>query len=402
MKELYQKRKQKQINHLMKYYRYVFNDHFTMILFFAFGGFLYFYSQVMREIQGEGTWLVIKSLLPLFYLVFLFFGHLATYSKHADAYYLLPKEKDMVGYLKKAFWYSLWLPFGFLLFAVALSYPLLKGATNLSLVETGSLLLFLISMKGFFFLQQIKNNYQEKDTPLWWLVGLSFIGLYVSTFVSFIGVAIIGILTFSYFYVQTFKEIPTKTLYWQKMIEKETQRMKKIYGFISLFTDVPEMPTQVKRRRYLDLFLNKVSKKQKETYTYLFLRRLVRGQEFSSLFLSLTSFTLVIFFIFQNFIGNLLAGLLFIYLLGFQLLPLYDSFDYMTLTQLYPLDKKIKSRNFQKVLLVILLVEGFIFVLANLFILPITNWLIFVGVLLLEIFLFDYIYAPKRLQKGKA
>ncbi len=399
MEELYRTRQQKQINHLMKYYRYVFNDHFTMILFFAFGGFLYFYSQVLKEVPAN-MWGYFRFFLPILYTAILSFGKLATYFKEADEYYLLPKERQLPGYFKKAFWHSLGLPLLSILFVVAVSFPLLKGATQLSTLDLVSLVISLISLKGLAFLLEIFYNYQEKNVPVWAFYGIAFVSLFLSVFISFKILAILGLLACVFLYFKVFQEIDKKALQWKKVIEKESQRMKRIYGFISMFTDVPEMPTQVKRRRYLDGLLGKISKTQKETYTYLFLRRLFRGQEFSSLFLSLTTFTFVLFFIFQQFLGNLLAGVLFLYLLGFQLLPLYDSFDYMTLTQLYPLPKDVKKKNFQKVLLVALLSEGILFSVVNFFLLPFLSTLLLGGIFCVEIFLFCYIYAPKRLQRG--
>lgn len=400
MEALYQYRQKKQIKHLMKYYRYVFNDHFTMVLFFSFGGFLYLYSELLKEMTA-GMWRMIPFLLPFFYMGTLFFGRLATYIKKADSYYLLPKEKQMGQYFKKAFWHSMLLPVGVLLFALAVSYPLLKGSTDLPLIDLGSLFFLLISLKGITFLKEIQSHYQGKQSFKIVFSLFALGSIYISLRFCFVGMGIFGVLAFLFFYRQTFMTLTEKNLVWEKVIEKESQRMKKMYGFISLFTDVPEMPTQVKRRKVFDIFLNKIAFSKQEIYTHLFSRRLLRGQEFSSLFLSITTLAILVFVVFQQFIGNILASAFFIYLLGFQLLPLYHSFDYMMLTQLYPLSPKIKRQDFQKVLFVSLLIEAKIFIFVNFFFLTFIEWGILIGILLLEIFLFCYIYAPKRLQRAK-
>ena len=45
---------------------------------------------------------------------------------------------------------------------------------------------------------------------------------------------------------------------WEKMIQKEQNRMHRIYKFIQLFTDIPEVSSTVKRRKYLDPLLGVV------------------------------------------------------------------------------------------------------------------------------------------------
>lgn len=398
MDQLYQKRKTKQMNHLMKYYRYVFNDHFTMILFFAFGGFLYFYSQMLKTMTAQ-MWSYIPIVLPFIYTAFLSVGHLATYLKEADEYYLLPKEQQMGPYLKKAFWHSLIFPTIILLFVLALSYPLLKGGTNLKTVDLLFLVLMSISGKGIFLLSDVNQGLRKPNLSKGLLYIFFLSGFFLSLWMNFILIGSLMVLFFIVFYKRTFRDL--SFIQWRVFIERENQRMKRIYGFISLFTDVPEMPTQVKRRKAFDFLLKKIPLKQEKTYTYLYTRRLLRGQQFSSLFLSLTTFSLFILLILQNFIGNLLASMLFLYLLGFQLLPLYNSFEYMTLTQLYPFSKDLKKKDFQQILLSVLLVEGALFSLANFFVLSVSKSLLLLGILLLEIFLFCYIYTPKRLQRGK-
>lgn len=47
---------------------------------------------------------------------------------------------------------------------------------------------------------------------------------------------------------------------WEKMIQKEQNRMHRIYKFIQLFTDIPEVSSTVKRRKYLDPLLGVVKK----------------------------------------------------------------------------------------------------------------------------------------------
>ena len=45
----------------------------------------------------------------------------------------------------------------------------------------------------------------------------------------------------------------------------------------------------------------------------------------------------VLLFFLQEFWIALVVALLFVYLIGFQLIPMYTQFDYMVMTQLYPI-----------------------------------------------------------------
>ncbi len=67
------------------------------------------------------------------------------------------------------------------------------------------------------------------------------------------------------------------------MIQKEQNRMHRIYKFIQLFTDIPEVSSTVKRRKYLDPLLGVVKKTSENTYAYLFIRSFLRGSEYSGL-----------------------------------------------------------------------------------------------------------------------
>ena len=58
--------------------------------------------------------------------------------------------------------------------------------------------------------------------------------------------------------------------------------MHRIYKFIQLFTDIPEVSSTVKRK-YLDPLLGVVKKTSENTYAYLFIRSFLRGSEYSGL-----------------------------------------------------------------------------------------------------------------------
>ena len=83
-----------------KYSRYVFNDHFILVLLFLLGFVLVQYSQLLRHFP-KNPWAIILGLLVLC-LLLPFWGDIATYLEPADKHYLLVKEEEVLDHVKKA------------------------------------------------------------------------------------------------------------------------------------------------------------------------------------------------------------------------------------------------------------------------------------------------------------
>lgn len=399
MKELYRKRQHLQQRKLMKYLRLVFNDHFTLVLFILFGGGMYFYSNGLKGVTPHQSWLLL--FVSFLWLCLLQVGHLASLVQPADEHFLLPKEGAFLTYLKTAFYRSLTLPLLALLLGVGVAAPLLmilqKGAT----INLVSFVLLLWSLKATQLLFQVGNFYPTcslapmKKFFLLYSVLLVVGACYLPT----IAVTLLSILVCIFVYRQLFFSPDLGSLAWGQMIAAEKKRMKRIYQFLALFTTVPEINSSVKRRRGLDFLLRKIPQRQQQTYFYLFARRFLRGNDYSSLWLSITSLGVVLILTLQNFYGVIGVGGVFLYLLGLQLLPLSQHFDYMTLTLLYPISLQQKRQNFLQLLGPVLLAMAFIFVFSGLWVLTWLQTGLFLGILGIEIFIFCYLYAPRRLSR---
>jgi Predicted ABC-type exoprotein transport system, permease component len=186
---------------------------------------------------------------------------------------------------------------------------------------------------------------------------------------------------------------------WEKMIATEQYRLYRLYRFFNLFTDVPEISAQVKRRKGLDWCLNKISYQKDNVYLYLYARRLIRGTEFSSLYLRLTVLGGVLLCFVADRWFALGIGGLFIYLIGFQLLPLYNQFQYVVTTQLYPITTKQKTRAMQQLLRILLAVTFVVFSVIRLFFThSLEDSLVIVGYLVITLIFLQW-YVPYRLKK---
>lgn len=82
MKEVFQKRRHDFVNTCFKYLRYVFNDHFVLVLFTLFGFLMVQYSQLLRHFPEQHVWIGLILILVIGAL--LSFGSIATYLEAPD------------------------------------------------------------------------------------------------------------------------------------------------------------------------------------------------------------------------------------------------------------------------------------------------------------------------------
>jgi ABC-2 type transport system permease protein len=358
MNDLFSKRRIHHFTQMNKYLRYVLNDHFVLACFFLLGGIAYYYSETLKTLsQG---FLLGKICLPVIFALHSLFGRLATLTKEADKVFLLPKEKKFAKYLHQAASYSLVMPTVVAFLLVGFLMPLMivsMKATWFSFICVclGLFLWKRVDIIIQFLLFSLESIVVSKIN-LFLIIGFVirlltfYIAVFISPVVMLLLVSVIAVSAEIYLRNMT----NVFTLNWDLLIDKERMRIHRIYRFFSLFTDVPEVAVKIKRRKYFDGLLKKIKPVHKNTFLYLYWRTFLRGVEYSGLVLRLSTIgALGLTFINQPII-SLLVAVLFFYLIGFQLLPMYYSYDYMQMTKLYPVSIKEKQNSLMKVFTVIL------------------------------------------------
>lgn len=400
MKELFATRLQQHQKQMMRYLRYVFNDHFVLACTFLLGGVGLYYSDLVKTLPANflpGKLLILIVLVGLLHV-----GTFVSLTKPADQVFLLPKEVQMQDFLKRAFRYSLIFPFAVLVLGAGFLMPLYVVSTGQAYWAFFPLVLLLWSLKvAFLYLrryQLVQNPWlASRSYPSWLLACgiLLAVALWFSPWLSLVG-ALLLVVVFREFLVKRVKQ----PLAWDKMIATENRRLQRIYRFINLFTDVPQIATSVKRRKYFDGILALIPKDQKHSYLYLFAHRLLRGSDFGGLYGRLLVLGSVLLYFVTERWFSIALGCLFLYLIGFQLVPLFNQFQYMMMTQLYPLPTKQKERALQQLLVGLLLFAGVVFTLVSCFVYPDwveRAWLL--GSFSLFSLAFGYLYLPMRLKK---
>ncbi|HFI0264874.1 TPA: ABC transporter permease [Streptococcus suis] len=343
MKALFQKRRRDFIERCSKYLRYVLNDHFVLVLM-VFLGFLSLQYRQLLIAFPENTWPIILIVLAISFLI-LFSGSIATYLEEADQVFLLTKEKEVLEELA---------------LASRRSYLLWSGLQVLV-----QLLLLPI--------------YLKLGLAVWMVV-----------------VYIVALLIAKYFLVkyQLAGYQQQGVLNWSTAIQDEQKRKQTILRFFALFTTVKGISTIVKPRKYLNGILRLLHSRQ--TWFYLYLRAFLRAGDYFGLSLRLFLLILLSLIAIEEAWLSIGLVLVFHYLLLFQLLGLYKHYDYQYLTQLYPLDVKVKVKDFQRLLRVIL--YGLLLVEMLVALLSVQEKILIVILPIVCLFLHE-IYLPAKLKK---
>ena len=397
MNNLWKKRLNLYLKRMIKYYRYVFNDHFVIALLFLLGGISYTYSNFIKSLNVDLSYPWAKPVVIIVLLVMLQFGKVGTLIDEPDKVFLLPQEKGMREYLMKA-QKRAWVSNSVIQIVVwIVLLPFIYYGVHLNLVESIILLLSQVALKvaqvNLFFIRAFEAKYQagKYSLILNYVVPLIVytLGLYASIYLA-LGITV-GLILY-------LKSLPkNKIIQWNYLIDVEKLRLMRKYSFFNLFTDVPQVKKKAKRRKYLDWLIPKF----KNVYGYLFIRAIIRNGEYSGLYIRLTVIEFIVLLFIPKFWLSLVIGMLFIYLIGFQMLPLYKYFDDTVFVHLYPLETKSKGKEFKSILLALLIINALISAIAVY--IAIQNILLsgaFLALVLVESILFGYGYANLRLEKS--
>ena len=397
MNNLWKKRLNLYLKRMIKYYRYVFNDHFVIALLFLLGGISYTYSNFIKSLNVDLSYPWAKPVVIIVLLVMLQFGKVGTLIDEPDKVFLLPQEKGMREYLMKA-QKRAWVSNSVIQIVVwIVLLPFIYYGVHLNLVESIILLLSQVALKvaqvNLFFIRAFEAKYQagKYSLILNYVVPLIVytLGLYASIYFA-LGITV-GLILY-------LKSLPkNKIIQWNYLIDVEKLRLMRKYSFFNLFTDVPQVKKKAKRRKYLDWLIPKF----KNVYGYLFIRAIIRNGEYSGLYIRLTVIEFIVLLFIPKFWLSLVIGMLFIYLIGFQMLPLYKYFDDNVFVHLYPLETNRKGKEFKSILLALLIINALISAIAVY--IAIQNILLsgaFLALVLVESILCVYGYANFRLEKS--
>ncbi|TFJ40397.1 ABC transporter [Carnobacterium divergens] len=403
MIEIWKKRVRLHQKKMMRYMKYVFNDHFVLVCLFLIGALGYAYSNFLKSLAGDFIWG--RPIVLVIFVLLILTGKLATLIQPADAVFLLPKEEQMKDYFKGAKMYSSLLPSFIIVLITAFLMPLLVATTTLTFFDMVYFIVMLLMLKNWELDLQIYALKVSQKQERHLLTLIKVVTVAILSGVSLFSYPIIGVALAILVSIGSRNWLSKKSSHqvyqWEWMVSSEQQRMHRIYQFINLFTDIPSLKGKVRRRKYLDGLLKGIKPVHQKTFDYLYARTFLRGTEYSGLFIRLTGIAAILIVVTHSFYVGLFLAVIFIYLTGFQLLPLYFHYDNMSLTNLYPVKETVKTGALKRLLMMILLCQSVIIVIASLLVLSITESLLMGIVALVFSVVFCQFYLPSRIKKMK-
>lgn len=392
--DLFKERAAAYYTEIRKYTRYMFNDHLAFVLVFALGALLYYYSGWIETIDGAFP----ASILMAAVLgAVLAWSPVYTYIKPPDTVYLLPLESELHSYFQKAVWTSFVAQSYVLVALLAFAMPMYAKAEG---TGYGSFFVFLGAVLAaklwnlFCRLRALNvpdGNARIVDIAVRFLLNFAFL-----LAVFFIEYALAGVaMLFMLLWLFYMRRLGDRSLKWELLAEIEEKRMAAFYRLANMFTDVPHLRGTAKRRAWLDGLL---PGPDKGTYVYLLFRTFVRMDEYIGLFVRLAIIAALIIGLSGLLPVQLIVALLFLYLTGFQLLPISAKHSYIIWTQLYPEEEKGKQKAVQLLLTRVLLIQSVVF---GAFALS-AGWVEAAIVLSASItftLFFVWVYAPARIEK---
>ncbi|WP_088338554.1 ABC transporter permease EcsB [Bacillus cereus] len=396
---LWKERFRQFLKEVRTYSKYVFNDHLKFIFVFIIGAGAYYYQQWLQTLTTSfPTALVMAVLIGLVLTA----GSIQTLLKEADLVYLLPVEEKLKPYFTKAFLFT----FMIQLYIIAIVAAALAPLYFQQMKQTGAgyiwiVLAFVIVKAWNLFVAWEKSfltdqNIQRAD----WFIRFILNGLFVyflveRTSVLFIG----GIVLLMVLYLAIMHQmVKGRPLNWEYLISEEGKKMMLLYRIANMFVDVPALKERVARRKWLDFILSMIG--EKRTYLYLYTRTFLRSGNYFGLYVRLLALGGVILYFIPFLYGRFIVSLIFLYLIGYQLLTLWKHHRMKIWLDLYPVGGEEKKKDFLNLLNAILITGSVIFTII--FALATKDFMM-TGILLIVSILFSigfvYQYGAKRIER---
>lgn len=359
-KTLYNLRQKEEVLEKLKYNKFIFNGHFLIFITIMLGAFALGYSNWLKDIPQNINYRLIVSLVLSICSIF----PMRTLFREADKLYLLPFEKHLSTYIKKAITYSyinrLYLPVVILVIGLPLFYQLLGSGFHLYI--TVMVLSFIFPILGLV----IKWFWLKYGLEIWGVNVLLFI-VFASGYYTTLKVGMLsGLLSIVVLIalIILMENINRGTFYqWETLVSLEHNHKMNYYKFVNMFTDVKVLNERTVRRRYLDVFLKVPRSKkfnQDYMYKYLFVRSFARGKDaFFIVLRFLIIGLLLIWWIDQSVISAILGALI-MYLLILQLSQFYKQQAYGLWPQVWPVSEHQVIKGYHQFLINMMLILGVI------------------------------------------
>lgn len=401
----------------IKYLRLLFNDHFIIFLLIAFGGAILGYRQLLVSPQFEVMWhSQWWQLVDILWLVLgLQMGTLVTYFKPADRFYFMAIDQKIAQkYLSKSIIVSTVYGFLWQVAFAALLIPILWQTQTFAVWRFIILMSFMISYKWLLLLLTREQLFlvprfrflvrQTRVERLFFnfvIPAIIIILLFhLPEFFTWLIIAVWFVFALLVGYFSRINRVRSQMLAidWLRAIPQSLAHEQHILHFYATFAEVPKQSRTIKRRRYFDFIITGLTKHQPVLYR-LYLIRLVRDTEILPLLVRLILVGSVVIYALQGIPMYMLASIaaLIIYLIIFQMLPIYSTTRQVLWTRIVPQDEKVKQLAFRKLIKQVILVTILMLTISSI----VHGWLAVISVLAMTVvvgIVLDSVYVPQKLK----
>lgn len=398
--ELWPERLQEFIKEMRRYFKYMFNDHMKFVLIFGGGAAIYYYSQWVKHLTPDFPVGLVMSLILGFILTM---TPIITLLKEADMVFLLPLEDELSGYFSKGMKLSFIIQAYILLLVLAALMPMYFNVAGAGL---GSFLYLFALLLVFKFWNLKLRWYTMKTNDPGTLTADLIIRFILNAAIFYLIIVKASwwfiaavILIMAAYTLYMWNSVKNKTLKWELLIEKEQGRMQMFYRTANMFTDVPHLKSKVSRRKWLDPLFRFIPFGEKNTFRFLYSRTIVRTSEYSGLIIRLTLLACIILYFIDNLYVAAGVSILFLYLTGFQLLPIFLRYEPKVWVHMYPVPSAYKKMDFYRLIIQVLIVQGLLFGLITASAGNFVNAGLVFAISLLFAFAFGKGYVPGRIKK---
>lgn len=390
------------IKELGKYLRYIFNGHIVIVLVFLIGTAAYYYQGWVKTLSTDFP---VAFLMAIFMALLLTHSPIYTFLMDADRIFLLPLEEQLHSYFLRSIFFSFFIQVYVLILGLAVLMPMYAQVNEgnfkaffpfLAVLAAAKVANLLIRWKVQYY---VDKNVHKMDSYVRYCLNGVLLYLLFSGANLWFFIPVVVIYVFLYLFYQS--QTKLKGLKWEFLIGQEEKRMMAFYRLANMFTDVPKLKDSVKRRKWLDWVSQLIPYKHDEVYTYLFVNTFIRGGDYLGIFVRLTVIGFAALFLVSYGYVQVLFVVLFLFLTGFQLLPLWKHHQNKLWTELYPVGEKLKVHSFQKLLFTVLTIES-LFLSAPL--LLTSKWVmtvVSIGAGVVFSYFFVFVYSRNKLKSDQ-
>ncbi|MEG6575095.1 ABC transporter permease [Caldibacillus debilis] len=343
-KALWAKRAEERFREIVRYGRYLANDHMALFLLIVLGAGGFYYQRWLENIPDTFP---ADGVIAALFAFLAARGSVITFFRAPDRVFLLPLEAKMGPYLIRCFLFSAGLNAAVLFFFAIAALPLHLRAGGTGTFFFAFFLTVLVmkaanlAVRWCWFMDHEAGPESRLFDFLirFFANGAAFYYFLKGQYLFFAAVLAVFFLYSAYFW----KRQKGKGLPWERLIENEERRMQAFYRLANMATDVPDLAAGIRRRRWLDPLLRRIPYGRDSAFRYLTARTFFRSGDYFPLYLRLTGIGILLNLIVSDFRFSALLSLFLLFGTGYQLLDLRRHHEAVLWLDLYPLPEEKKA-----------------------------------------------------------